>query len=696
MNIRYSFIQLLVGLIVTISPTQPVGGFPIDDSLLLSPTKESPLGPQTCGTVAVPPEQCSEEGLKLTEKKFQDAVKGLKVIYDDQECQDKEKVDEDDEDYDEDEAEEYKTCVQINTAICDLTKQNKQLMKDTRKACEDEETLKTIMKDAAAAKALSVLMKVTTICVTTGGSTTYALTKLSLDSILLSLETLQFGLGIMKDSLDSVTLFGAGLGVPLGVAIVVVESIRIGLEITVLNLDNEENLKAIDDDSCLESRATYMKEVADETEAKVDIIDTVVDDSQLILDFLSCRFTPVGNDRMISFYGAGCDGQDNDCDSTILDTYDEINRTFQPIMKRVDECDEDLVPPTIVLVKDPPSTFPSQEEAEAWYMENTVVADDCAPVVRLDKSFDSDTIGQVIIKVVDTRCVNMEIETAEVDGISRVVDGPGEPSATKTFIFVIDGKPPVITCGFFKPQDINYVSNFGLFSTGDRTDPLFIDSINEKGKLVNVEFFYQVEEIPSNPGEKISIQIKVTSNEFEEYEYDDGRKMLTIIERNNLDGPPAPVDRATLLLAPFTCGDKEAGGTCLIEKDSTARFYEINLLATDTSGNVGEATCTVAVVPEYRHPKYNKNLKSTTNRNLSSSEKKGRGKGKGSKKAPPRPSRNALIAELVRSKQRYVLHEAVAVWDTGLDEGVVTPTPTPAPTSSKSSKSTNEPVRRNK
>ena len=123
------------------------------------------------------------------------------------------------------------------------------------------------------------------------------------------------------------------------------------------------------------------------------------------------------------------------------------------------------------------------------------------------------------------------------------------------------------------------------------------------------------------------------------------------------------------------CGDKKAGDTCLIEKDSAARFYEINLLATDTSGNVGEATCTVAVVPTY---KSRKNRKSNTNRSLSSSK----GKGKGS--APPRPSRNALIAELVRSKQRYVLHEAVVVWDTGLDEGVVTPTPTTAPTSGKS------------
>ena len=126
------------------------------------------------------------------------------------------------------------------------------------------------------------------------------------------------------------------------------------------------------------------------------------------------------------------------------------------------------------------------------------------------------------------------------------------------------------------------------------------------------------------------------------------------------------------------CGDKKAGDTCLIEKDSAARFYEINLLATDTSGNVGEATCTVAVVPQYHYPKSRKNRKSTTNRNLSSSK----GMGKGS--APPRPSRNALIAELVRSKQRYVLHEAVVVWDTGLDEGVVTPTPTTAPTSGKS------------
>ena len=140
------------------------------------------------------------------------------------------------------------------------------------------------------------------------------------------------------------------------------------------------------------------------------------------------------------------------------------------------------------------------------------------------------------------------------------------------------------------------------------------------------------------------------------------------------------------------CGDKTAGDTCLIEKDSTARFYEINLLATDSSGNVGETTCTVAVVPEYHYPK-SKSSKSTTDRDLKSSE------GKDSKGAPARPSRKSLIAELVRSKQRYVLHEAVVVWDTGLDEGVVTPAPTIAPTRSKSSKRTKErviQVRRNK
>jgi len=228
----------------------------------------------------------------------------------------------------------------------------------------------------------------------------------------------------------------------------------------------------------IDGKVDIIQESLDRTEGKVDIIDTVVDDNQLILDFLASPFSgDDGTERMIAFFGAGCDNTDNDSDSTILDTFG-INRTPQPIVKRIDECDEDLVPPTIILVKDPPATFQSQEEGETWFMENTVVLDDCAPLARLNKFTIPSTTGQVTIKVVDTRCENMSIETAEVDGISRVVDGPGEPSATKTFTFVIDGNPPIITCGFFKPQDDNYVSDFGLFSIGDQTDPLFIDSVN--------------------------------------------------------------------------------------------------------------------------------------------------------------------------------------------------------------------------
>ena len=145
------------------------------------------------------------------------------------------------------------------------------------------------------------------------------------------------------------------------------------------------------------------------------------------------------------------------------------------------------------------------------------------------------------------------------------------------------------------------------------------------------------------------------------------------------------------------CRDDKADNrkiSCLVEKDIdqngveksfTTRFYDINVVATDTTGNAGDVTCTVAVVPEYHYPnsKYSKNAKKgSRERALKPAS------GKGAPPSPHTPT-NDLILELALSKQRFFLDEYELVWDTGLDEGLTTPAPTAAPTSkgAKSSKS---------
>ena len=98
------------------------------------------------------------------------------------------------------------------------------------------------------------------------------------------------------------------------------------------------------------------------------------------------------------------------------------------------------------------------------------------------------------------------------------------------------------------------------------------------------------------------------------------------------------------------------------ESGSDARFYDIKVVATDPSGNVGEATCTVIAVPEYDPPS---------------------GKSAKKSKPVPRPSRESLLAQLSASRQRYVLDELNFVWNIDQDDSVVPPA---VPNSSKSQK----------
>jgi len=205
--------------------------------------------------------------------------------------------------------------------------------------------------------------------------------------------------------------------------------------------------------------------------------------------------------------GEGCDGFDNDCDSNFLNA---DGNEFELVTKRVDECDEDRVPPTITLVKEPPRTFPSLNEAVAFFMENTEEEDDCIPLDGLTKSSQNAQVdpagsGSVEIVVVTPceRLFGQARVTGTVNGVSDVVvDGPGAFQTVKTFTFEVDGTGPTVTCGFHKPQDINHVQNDPNFvpdglntppiPQGDADDPLHIDYYYERKDLVNVELWYSI------------------------------------------------------------------------------------------------------------------------------------------------------------------------------------------------------------
>ena len=118
------------------------------------------------------------------------------------------------------------------------------------------------------------------------------------------------------------------------------------------------------------------------------------------------------------------------------------------------------------------------------------------------------------------------------------------------------------------------------------------------------------------------------------------------------------------------CRDDRADNrkiSCLVEKDIdqngvqksfTTRFYDINVVATDSSGNAGDATCTVAVVPEY-HYENSKSRKNAKKGPIGVNKKSGNrvlrpSKGEGAPPSLHTPT-NDLILELALSKKDFYL-----------------------------------------
>lgn len=100
----------------------------------------------------------------------------------------------------------------------------------------------------------------------------------------------------------------------------------------------------------------------------------------------------------------------------------------------------------------------------------------------------------------------------------------------------------------------------------------------------------------------------------------------------------------------------------------TTRFYDIIIKATDQSGNVGETSCTVIVVPNNEE-------------HYSKSAKPPRVNGKGKGKGTPHLATD-LIDEYNISQKRYKIGTFSHIWDFTLDN-TVTKAPSPAPTPGK-------------
>ena len=99
----------------------------------------------------------------------------------------------------------------------------------------------------------------------------------------------------------------------------------------------------------------------------------------------------------------------------------------------------------------------------------------------------------------------------------------------------------------------------------------------------------------------------------------------------------------------------------------TSRFYDIIVKATDQAGNVGQALCSVLVVPKQKVQRTEKYRKTTS--------------GKGKKKWQVYMDTD-LIEEYAISQKRHELGRFSHKWDPTL-VNIITNKPTPAPTVSK-------------
>eukprot|EP00554_Chaetoceros_debilis_P013053 CAMPEP_0194119722 /NCGR_PEP_ID=MMETSP0150-20130528/40650_1 /TAXON_ID=122233 /ORGANISM="Chaetoceros debilis, Strain MM31A-1" /LENGTH=689 /DNA_ID=CAMNT_0038811533 /DNA_START=198 /DNA_END=2267 /DNA_ORIENTATION=- len=433
-----------------------------------------------------------------------------------------------------------------------------------------------------------------------------------------------------------------------------------------------------------------------------------VEENRQILDFISCPYNSAfQTEGSVTLMRGGCNGIDDDCDS--------ITTGAGELRYLVDECDEDKVPPTISMASfaSEQPVFKTEQEMKDWFLENSETSDDCSTDLKkeifsaIQRPAPDEDIWDVTLRVFDDRCASQPMVPDPLDD-TKQINGPGEFEGFNTFQAKVDGAGPEVICEFRRPQDINHILSPPVGFTPDGStippfpangEPLYIDYANELKRLVNVNLWYSVEDSGSNT-DVVEIEVIVRSNEFE---FGGNREMLTVVERQDVGpGLPLPVHRADIYLAPFTChstetADKRKEVVCNVEpsdsmKSFTTRFYDIEIIATDLSGNEGSATCSVIVATEH-YPLKKKSKKgagelaslsrgfnSRRRRNKTSSTGQFRGGGKGGPK-PPRPTANELLNEYVVSTRRYKIGSYKLQWDPTLNSAdLPTQPPTMAPT----------------
>jgi len=481
-------------------------------------------------------------------------------------------------------------------------------------------------------------------------------------------------------------LANAGLD-PTGITTSIASGAVAAAELALLTFENSINDIVGARASCTLDIVENVRLTLNDIRETVDNIEETVDENRIFVEFLWCPYTQEQQDGT-TLIGQGCDTMDNNCNSDIL---------VNPQKKRVDECAEDQVPPTLTIRKEvPPVGFTSYEEARQFFEDNVEASDDCVSNLEVEIS---DILGGPR---------SFEITVRAFDPVCSVIGPPnyleGEKLAAfetiRTFEFIIDGTGPTIKCGFDKRQDLFHVNDPEFepdcatappFPSGGREDPLHITAESD---LVDVEFWYQITD-ESQEEKKLSVKVSVLSNE---YDLSDGSVMARLMERRSL---PNGVHRAKVYLEPYSCRD---GGSSICDVETTgnpelnARFYDIEVTSADELGNKGSATCSVIVIPQG-----SKSSKAGKSQHPGSSWPGVCASGKSAKKAlglfdhvvgtgksgKTKPSiphdPNDLRSEFALSTQRFRIETIGLEWDTSLDTKRADPEPLLL--ASKSSKS---------
>mmetsp|Transcript_19527 Transcript_19527/g.24605 ORF Transcript_19527/g.24605 Transcript_19527/m.24605 type:complete len:784 (-) Transcript_19527:259-2610(-) len=711
-----------------------------------------------CPAPTPTPDRCSNQGIQDLEQSFDDGIQGL--------------VDARNEIQDVDPEGEFTQEVKdqiladLQENICDLQTKKADTVQKTREACaeiENNDRRLSLMIEGER----SLVTTPEQVCGTNEVSAYQGFSDAigAMYAVIAVLEVVKAVLTGAAEGAGSIPIFGdVGEG-PLKVAVAVLDGIIAVLQAVINQLDLVFSMLGVRDDDCIyktletthdvsfetlrfleDDTTVKIDEIMDETlprhERKADILDTNVDENQDLLlqqgaPLPRSLVTPTrlllvneGHRQLqqlqaradVIMNRAGCDGIDNDGDSILLSepaanaivTDDSFTVTIRDGL--VDECDEDQVPPTITLLRDPPEDFDSLDLVREWYtnQDNIGIGDDCVPKTELLLTTRFEGDDNIVVRVEDPRCANAQTRNEDVNDSNNdnnivqgvIVDTSGAFFAERAFAFVIaDTEAPVVTCEFNKRQDLFHVVNpppgfvpdgtvIPPFPDPNLDEPLHIDARNEDGqKFVDVGLLYTVTD---NSGADITVDIELFSNEFED---GDGPEMFKIIERNDLANPianPAAVDfvhRAMFFLSPFSCKSetkrnemlKNEGKLCVAENNNqnaanpnfpiTTRFYDIIITATDKKGNAGETSCTVIVVPD-NEEHYPGPGKGGTNKSKCLN-----GKGKG---GCVLPDPNNLVDEYNISQKRFKIGTFSHVWDLSLNADTTRPPlPTPPPSKGK-------------